>query len=191
MTSPAPVTARPGARPPGPRGHVLLGNGPALARNPLTLYTSARPPYGDVVRFRAIPPFSWYLVAHPRDIEHVLVHNQKNYIKGGFFQRALTPLLGNGLLTNEGESWLAQRRLVQPTFHRGHVPVLIDSIVTPTRQMIERWQGLAAASQPVDMLEEMTPLTLQIVGLALFGIDLTGAANAIGTATRVVFEQAG
>ena len=76
-----------------------------------------------------IPPYFWYLVVHPRDIEHVLVHNQKNYFKGDFFRRALLPLLGNGLFTNEGESWLAQRRLIQPTFHRGHVTALADTIV--------------------------------------------------------------
>src|SRR3712207_3653690 len=101
--------------PPGPRGHVLFGNGPELNRDPLDLYLRSQRAYGDIVRIRVIPPYFWYLVVHPRDIEHVLVHNQKNYVKGDFFRRALTPLLGNGLFTNEGDSWLAQRRLIQPT----------------------------------------------------------------------------
>jgi cytochrome P450 len=176
--------------PPGPRGHWLLGVGPAAALDPLRLYVEAWRKYGDVVRLRAIPSFSWYLVTHPRDIEHVLVHNQRNYVKGGFFRRALVPLLGNGLFTNEGDSWLAQRRLIQPAFHRGHVTALADTIVGPTEAIVERWQAIAATGQRVDVLDEMTRLTLQIAGLSLFGADLTGAASGIGAASRVVFEQA-
>ena len=90
MTGPATAPGQRGAQPPGPRGHLLLGSSLELGRDPLALYTSARSAYGNVVRFRAIPPYSWYLVAHPRDIEHVLVHNQKNYVKGGFFRQALS-----------------------------------------------------------------------------------------------------
>ena len=60
-----------GTLPPGPRGHFLFGNGSAVARDPLALYMSVRRRYGDVVRLRALPPFAWYSVTHPRDIEHV------------------------------------------------------------------------------------------------------------------------
>jgi cytochrome P450 len=109
-----------------------------LIRDPLDLYVRAQRTYGDVVRIRAIPPYSWYLIVHPRDIEHVLVHNQKHYFKGDFFRSALLPLLGNGLFTNEGDSWLAQRRLIQPTFHRGHVGALADTIAGPAGALVER-----------------------------------------------------
>jgi cytochrome P450 len=191
MAVSTPARAGRDAVPPGPRGHLLLGVAPLLARDPLGLYTSAQREYGDVVRMRAIPPFSWYQVTHPRDVEHILVHNQKNYCKGAFFRRALVPLLGDGLFTNEGDSWLAQRRLIQPTFHRQHVTALADTIIGPTEEMLARWAPLAAAGQPVDVLEEMSRLSLQIAGLSLFGVDLLGAARAIGAASRVVFEDAG
>src|SRR5215217_1405441 len=143
MAAPTPTVTEDRQIPPGPRGHVLLGNGPELTRDPLGLYLRSQRTYGNVIRFRAIPPYSWYLVVHPRDIEHVLVHNQKQYFKGDFFRRALMPLLGNGLFTNEGESWLTQRRLIQPAFHRGHVTALADTIVEPTESLIEQWESLA------------------------------------------------
>lgn len=187
----AAATQTPGNRvPPGPRGHVLFGSGPDLIRDPLDVYLKAQREYGDVVKIRVIPPYFWYLVVHPRDLEHVLVHNQKNYFKGDLFRRALTPLLGNGLFTNEGESWLAQRRLIQPTFNRNHVTALADTIVGPAQATVERWEQIAATGRPVDVLDEMTRLTLQVAGLSLFGTDLTGAASAIGEASRIVFEHA-
>jgi cytochrome P450 len=176
--------------PPGPRGHFLLGSGPDVARDPLNLYTTAHQTYGPVVKFRAIPPFSWYSVVDPGDIEHILVQNQRNYTKGAFFRKALVPLLGNGLFTNEGDSWLAQRRLIQPTFHRGHVTALADTIINPTLAAVERWQALADRGEPVDIQNEMTALTLRIAGLSLFGADLQGAAVRVEGASRIVFEQA-
>jgi cytochrome P450 len=190
MAASTPVTTAGRTPAPGPRGHFLWGSGPDVARDPLTLYTNARQTYGDVVRLRAIPPFSWYLVAHPRDIEHILVHNQRNYTKGTFFRRALVPLLGNGLFTSEGDSWLAQRRLIQPTFHRGHVTALADTIIGPTLAAVERWQRLAERGEPVSMVDEMTALTLRIAGLSLFGADLAGTVSRIEAASRIVFEQA-
>src|SRR5688500_6362687 len=190
MATAVPTASRGRKVPPGPRGHFLFGSGPDLTRDPLDLYVKCQRAYGDVVKIRVIPPYFWYLVVHPRDIEHVLVHNQKNSFNGYLFRRALLPLLGNVLFTNEGESWLTQRRLIQPTFHRGHVTALADTIVGPAEELVGRWKTVSASGQAVDVLDEMTRLTLTVAGLSLFGTDLTGAARAIGSASRIVFEHA-
>lgn len=176
--------------PPGPRGSFLLGSMREAQRDPLRLYTDAHRQYGDVVRIRALSLYSWYLVVHPRDLEHVLVHNQRNYIKGDIFTRALEPVTGRGLFTNEGDSWLRNRRLIQPTFHRGHVAGLADSVIGPTRETESRWLALAGTEQPVDVLDEMTRLTMQAACHSLFGADVSGATSAISHASRVVFEHA-
>lgn len=177
-------------RPPGPFGEIVMGNGPALLRDPLSLYLAAQKTYGNIVWFRAMPPFSWYMVTEPHDIEHVLVTRQKNYVKGDFFLRALKPILGRGLFTNEGESWLQQRRLIQPTFHRGHVTALADTILRPTAARLDAWEAIAASGEPIDMLDEMTRLTLQVAGLSMFGTDVSDEANEIARSARVVFAYA-
>ncbi len=96
--------------------------------------------------------------------------DDKNYRKGGISHQALRLTLGNGLLTNNGDSWLHQRRLIQPVFHR-------ERIATFGRLMAESalaWTEEATidTSQPLDLFQEMSGLTLSIVGKALFGTDL-------------------
>ena len=75
--------------------------------------------YGDAVYFRPGNRRSM-LLSHPDDIERVLVTENKRFIKNYALQ-FLKPLLGNGLLINEGDSWLRQRRLIQPAFSRSRV----------------------------------------------------------------------
>jgi cytochrome P450 len=55
-----------------------------------------------------------FLINKPEYIEHVLLTNQANYTKSHFLRRMLGPLLGEGLLISEGESWRRQRRIWHP-----------------------------------------------------------------------------
>src|SRR2546429_3875148 len=94
-------------RPPGPKGHFLLGNLAAVSRDWLGFYSRCAKEYGDVVQLRYLHvPIC--LLMHPRDIEYVLVTNPGNFTKSADY-RALARVLGNGLLTNEGKPWQRQR----------------------------------------------------------------------------------
>ena len=64
-----------------------------------------------------------YVVNHPDYVREILVANQGNFIKSRALQRAKI-LLGEGLLTSEGQHHLRQRRLVQPAFHRERLAVM-------------------------------------------------------------------
>ncbi len=102
--------------PPGPKGHLLTGNLPEISRDRLGFYSMCARDYGDVVALR-FGPRRVYLVSDPHAIEEVLVTRNHDFIK--HFALRLNPLLlGNGLLTSEGDFWLRQRRLIQPAFHR-------------------------------------------------------------------------
>jgi cytochrome P450 len=52
----------------------------------------------------------WTLVFHPDGVRHVVQENHFNYRKGGIAYQVLRLTLGNGLLTNNGDSWLGERR---------------------------------------------------------------------------------
>ena len=57
-------------RPPGPKGHFLLGNLAAVSRDWLGFYSRCAKEYGDVVQLRYLHvPIC--LLMHPRDIEYV------------------------------------------------------------------------------------------------------------------------
>ena len=107
---------------PGPTSWLPGGNFLAFRRNPLTFFTKTARTYGDVARF-SFGSQPVYLVSHPAFIEDILVTSAKKFMKGVALQRA-KKLLGEGLLTSEGQMHLRRRRTIQPLFHRQQVQTL-------------------------------------------------------------------
>ena len=166
----------PAARPPEIKGSLILGVMPEFNRDALSFITRCRD-YGDVVRARFfyVPA---YFIYNPDDIEYVLSTNAKNFIKSmsvrsNFFQR----LIGNGLLTSEGEFWRRQRRLAQPAFHRQRISSYGDVMVEYAARMISDWQE----GETHDIHRDMMRLTLEIVAKTLFNADVSGDADRVGT----------
>ena len=127
---------------------------------------------GDVFRIHAPGRGSdTWIVNNPADIKRVLVTNHRNYTKGIGLDRVKI-LLGNGIMTSEGELWRRQRRMIQPMFHRRVTEGFGAVIERCVDERIERWRGLAARSEPVNITEEMSALTLDIILRAIFGDDL-------------------
>jgi len=112
VADPAPVVGAPSAAlpdPPGPSGGLPFQRLLSFRRNPLRFLERIHRAYGDVVHFR-LGPRRFYLVAHPEHTREVLVTGHRNFIKSLALQRSRA-LLGEGLLTSEGEHHLRQRRL--------------------------------------------------------------------------------
>ncbi|MGA8059638.1 MAG: cytochrome P450 [Candidatus Binataceae bacterium] len=180
----------PSARPPGPRGHLLLGSLREVQREPLGLLRDGFRNHGDVVSFR-FGSTRALLLAHPDHIGHVLHDNHRNYDKHNVDYAMLRRLLGNGLLTSDGAFWHRQRRLMAPMFHRQRVAGFCNLMVNSTLEMLERWDALAQSGEPFDIAAEMTRLTLTIVAKALFSADVSDDAEAIGVALTEVNRQLG
>lgn len=154
--------------------------------NPLQFLSTMTQEYGDIVQIKL---FFWpvLIINHPDYIKHVLQENHRNYNKNVPIFNLFRPILGNGLVTNYGgESWLQQRRLMQPAFHRQKMATLGEVITHGTHTMLEHWELQARQQQPLDVAEEMMHLTLNIVGRSLFSMDITQKANTFGKA----FSQA-
>ena len=171
---------------PGPRGPF---SGFPLLRNPLPFIEKLFREYGDVVSARFLN-FPVYIVANPEGIKHVLQENHRNYTKSQDYV-ILARLLGQGLVTSEGSLWLKQRRLMQPMFHREKIAAFGTMMTDCTLGMLDRWSGIAERHEPIDMTSEMMRLTLEIVGRALFTMDLTGHADAIGREITIANERFG
>ncbi|HEX2207594.1 MAG TPA: cytochrome P450 [Longimicrobium sp.] len=169
-------------------GGLLFGSGPEAVADPLALYTRAQRALGDVVRLRGIPGINWYLITHPAGVEHVLKSRGRNYRKPDRFNAPVRQLAGNGILAAEGDSWLQNRRLMQPAFHRRRLAGLVTQMAEGAEVAAERWERLAAEGAEVEVGEEMLRLTLRIVGTTLFSHDLSGDANALGRAIRTSFS---
>lgn len=170
--------------PPGPPGHFLLGNLPDFAHDLLAFHERCRDRYGDVVRLK-LGTRTVYVISHPDLIHEVLVTNHRNFIKHSFFWRHVTAIFGAGLLTNEGDSWLHQRRLMAPAFHRDRVSAYGRTMVEYTERALEAWQD----GQLRNVHSDMMHLTLEIVGKVLFDAEVGADADAIGKAFDAVTDE--
>ena len=116
-----------------------------------------------------------FFLNHPDLIRDLLVVNAHKFKKGRALQRAKR-LLGEGLLTSEGEAHLRQRRMIQPAFHRQRIAEYAKAMVAYGEQMRDEWQ----TGEVRDIDREMMRLTLQIVGKTLFNADVDDEADEVG-----------
>src|SRR5512135_692269 len=105
--------------PPGPRPRTPGANLLPFRRDMLKFLAKVKREFGDIASFRAGGQL-FVLLSHPEAIKDVLVTHDRLFMKGRVLQRAKR-LLGEGLLTSEGEVHLRQRCLVQPAFHRSRI----------------------------------------------------------------------
>jgi cytochrome P450 len=156
---------------PGPTSWLPGGNFLAFRRNPLTFFTKTARTYGDVARF-SFGSQPAYLVSHPAFIEDILVTSAKKFMKGVALQRA-KKLLGEGLLTSEGQLHLQRRRTIQPLFHRQQVQTFAEAMVKHAL----RWRETITDGATIDVTAEMGGLTLAIVGETLFSTNVQRDAD--------------
>jgi cytochrome P450 len=177
-----PPTAEVPNRAPGPKGTFLLGSLPQMRRGGFTFMRELQQRYGDVVRFR-IGPIEVHLVSSVSGIKHVLQDNYRNYVKSRAFEK-VKALVGEGLLTSEGDFWLRQRRLAQPAFHKQRIEGFARTMTDETTRMLASWEVNAEKGEPFDVSREMTALTLTIVTRTLFSSGLS--QQEIDTVARVL-----
>src|SRR6476659_8889437 len=160
------------ALPPGPKGTLLGGCIRQFAERRLDFFTDVAREFGDLASFR-FGPRRMFLASHPDLVEQVLVTDAKHYIKH-FGARMYKPVLGNGLVTSEGDFWLRQRRLSQPAFLKNRVLSYAPVMGELTRDMLARWRpGLE-----VNVHYEFSRLTSAIALKTLFGLDDAGDREA-------------
>src|SRR5215470_3231156 len=131
------MTPTKNALPPGPKGTFLAGNLREFAQHRLDFFLKVAREYGELASFR-FGPRRIFLVSNPDLIEQVLVTDAKHYIKH-FGARAYKPVLGNGLVTSEGDFWLRQRKLIQPAFSKDRVRSYTVAMIELTIEMLDSW----------------------------------------------------
>ncbi len=140
--------------------------------------------YGDIAYFR-MGPLRSFVVNNPQLIREVLVTKHKSFRRPQLLVRPLAKIDGQGLVLSEGDLWLRQRRLLQPAFSTKRFDGYARVTVEYTRRMLDRWTAGAA----LDIDDEMTRLTLEIIAKTLFGVEVSGRAARLGEAVRVISES--
>ncbi len=179
------MSARREPLPPGPRTLPVLGSVFDYAKDPLGFIERCVREYGDVsfAHFLGEPT---YLLQNPEHIEHVLVTRNRHYIKDKLLRELLGGrLLGKGLLTNDGDAWLRQRRLMQPAFHRQRLAAYGQVMAEHARRQLASWRD----GEVRDVYADMMGLTLGIVIKSLFDLEVEGEAETVGPALARVMEH--
>jgi cytochrome P450 len=144
--------------------------------------------YGPCYRLKL--PFNneVFVLSHPDAVQHILRDNIDNYPKGTIYDGARL-LLGNGLVTSEGELWKKNRKLCQPSFNNAHISRYLIAMTHSVDKLIAQWHQ--KAGQTIDLQQTMNDLTLEIVGATLFGQDLSHQSRQAGKAFSIALKGIG
>jgi cytochrome P450 len=180
-----PSPAQSPRRAPGPRsrypGELFL----RLNTDRLGFMRQVAHDYGDLARIDVVRT-SLFLATHPDLVKDVLVTNNRLFGRGrGHLRMKL--LLGDSLLTTDGDVHRRQRRLVQPAFHRQRVESYGDTMALRAEELATRWRD----GSTIEVSAEMMGLTLVIVANTLFGATVDHEVEEIGSALTAVFDMFG
>ncbi len=165
------------------KGKYPIGSAFDFVRDSLAFFEKSVPKYGGVFQIRSIffpliPDFDhMVIVADPDMVKHVMLDNNKNYIKSHGY-KVLKELLGEGLLTSEGDFWRKQRRLMQPGFHRDRLASFVDTYVEFGQALVDEWSELENGAE-VNVSKGFMEATLNIVSKAMFSSDVADAMEVV------------
>jgi cytochrome P450 len=163
------TTPRKSALPPGPRRTWLPGILSGQVKDPLGQLVRERQQYGDIVSLHTHHGATW-LLSHPDHAQYVLADKATNFLS--MMGDGPDPLLGRGLFASKGDFWRRQRRMVQPSFHRPRIALMVEGMVRDVQQRTERWAPQTATGAPMELLDQMRGLVITLLGNSIFSEDV-------------------
>ena len=168
--------------PPGPLGILQVGDNEQ--DDPIHFMLGITRQYGDIVRYET-PYGLTYLVNNPDLISHVM--RDRSYERGSL----LKLVLGEGLLSSEGEHWRKQRKLLMPEFHPRAIANFAGEIYACVLEMVQRWKQSSQNGEVVDVADELLSFTLDVVTRTLFSGELSSHAGSINHAVKTLLADIG
>jgi len=144
--------------------------------------------YGDVVRFRFGPVVA-HLVNRPEYAEQILSRGAARYDKRTRSVARIRATCGDSLLSTDGPAWLRHRRLIQPVFQPRYLEGIGPTIDATMAGTLDRWALLARRGESIDIVSEMTRLTIAIAAQILFSSDVEQDAGTIERALAVILDD--
>lgn len=172
----------------GPRRLPIVGNLLEIRRDPLNYFVRTSRDYGDVIPIH-MGIERILMINNPEYIKYVLQDNHRNYRKSKFYGK-LRPILGDGMLLSEGETWLRVRRVAQPAFRGKCIRGMAVAITNTTAEMLERWNGICQSNKTLDICPEVMRVTLDVVFRALMTAPLGDRSDAVYNALNTVLREA-
>jgi len=154
---------------PGPNTLGSIKSGAVFLYDPFKELDRAALMPEPIVRYQLGKRGVLHLVHHPDHVEHILVKNHANYQKCTPYT-LLKLLFGDGLLFNEGDFHLRQRRILQPSFQPKYFIELTDGVRDVIENTLKTWRARRDGHK-IDIEEEMSELARRTIGVTIFGDD--------------------
>jgi len=149
--------------------------------NPILLFEHMRR-YGRAAHYRILM-HDVVLFHDPSDIREVLIDKAASFGKDRT-QKRMKILLGEGLITSDGEAHKRGRRIAAPAFHRHRIQRYAGQIVDLADGVARQWKPGA----PMDIAKEMMRLALQITARTLFDTEVTTEIHVINDQVNIVMD---
>src|ERR687887_1895765 len=163
--------------PPGPSYKIPGKLVREFIHDPIRTLTNIAREYGDISHFKLGREQHVYLINNPHYIEKVLIYDHRNFKKGKRLQLAKA-LLGEGLVTSEGDFHNRQRRLIQQIFHPRQIMAYAKIMTDYAIRFRDRWKN----EDTLDISQEMMQLTLGIICKSVLNYDVESEAKQVGKA---------
>jgi cytochrome P450 len=150
--------------------------------NPILLFEHLAKTFGPISHYK-LGGSNIVFINDPELIREILVTQASSFIKERT-QNRMKILLGEGLITSEGEFHMRQRRIAAPAFHRQRIQGYAEMMVERAAAMRANWEP----GQSFDMSAAMMELTLEIVARTLFATDVTAAIREINDEVNVIMR---
>jgi len=172
------------------KGEFLLGNLHQMKANPFQAFCDWQRDHGDLVSFR-LATRHFYLISHPKLIEQALIKQSDTFVKMYDHKKpnGLALVLGQGLVTSQGELWQRQRRLMQPVFQRSNLASLLPQIVIAGNNLLNKWRLLGEGAQ-VNLADEMMRVTLEVITQTMFSTSVLDKIDHIAPALDTMLRYA-
>ena len=172
------------------KGDFLLGNLRQMIASPLQAFYDWQQEYGDLVSFR-LAARQFYLFSHPKLVEQALIRQSDVFVKIYNPEKptGLALILGQGLVTSQGDLWQRQRRLMQPVFQRSNVTTLLPQMVIAGNNMLGRWRQMGEGAQ-VNLSGEMMRLTLEVITQTMFSTSVLDKIEQIAPSLETLLRYA-
>jgi cytochrome P450 len=150
--------------------------------NPIALFEHLAQTYGRMAHYR-LGLSHIVFINEPEFIHEILINQPQHFIKERT-QRRMKILLGEGLITSDGEVHRRQRRIAAPAFHRLRIQAYGDLMVERAAHLRAGWK----AGEGIDIASQMMQLALQVVARTLFDTDVTEDVLQINDQVNVIME---
>jgi cytochrome P450/nitrite reductase/ring-hydroxylating ferredoxin subunit len=157
---------------PGPRGLPFLGNIHQLDLTKLHLILERwAAQYGPVYLFK-MGSARVVALSNPKWCDQVLRARPETFTRHSRTATVSSEMGIDGAFSAEGDTWRPQRRLATLALAQRHLRGLYPKLQTVTTRLKKRWERLADAGLPLDVLDELKRFTVDVTTLITFGHDV-------------------